>query len=68
MEFKLSFETNYFPLRVQRFIFSEDVSIVPTIFPVACPFTGKFIVSNYVTFPLLGAVRFLIGHFHDDIV
>ena len=33
-----------FPLQqVQRFIFSEDVSIMPTVFlAVAWPFTGKF--------------------------
>ena len=31
-----------FPLQVERFIFSEDVSIVFTVFPLACPFTGKF--------------------------
>ena len=49
-------ETNYFSSAGSEIIFSEDVSIiVPTIFPLACPFTGKFTVSCDVIIPLSGS-------------
>ena len=50
-----------FPLQqVQRFIFSEDFSIVPTVFlAVAWPFTGKF------TGKLCDVAILLSGAFND---
>ena len=50
-----------FPLQVQRFIFSQNVSIVSSIFPVACPFTGKFTVE-------LCNVTIPVSDFHDDLI
>ena len=50
-----------FSLQVQRLIFSQDVSIVSTIFPVACPFTSKFTVE-------LCNVTIPVSDFHDDVI